>query len=294
MKTEHVFIVGCPRTGKTLLSRILNKSNEICIAEETQFLRRLSAVGKGKKISQIGDISDDRRVEQLIDYLYTSNYAPPYWIWLRRYVDKQYAIQYFLETDRSDQAFFLGMMRLYANVTASSNKNLILGEETPTHLYYVPVILKWFPRAKIIHLFRAPGAIFVEYLKEINMGYGGLQVKFPAVPSWLLDPLVTPTEILHVSKLWLDAVKLHKQYSQQYPQQYRLFTFEALVKNPATQVQQICQFLDIPFNVNMLNDTILAKPNFKQTINSWQTEISPAVRIWFTLMGKKYITGKQL
>ncbi len=288
MKTEQVFIVGCPRTGKTLLGEVLNQSAQVCIAEETQFLRRFATVGKNKRISQIGNMAEDQHVEQLVDALYAGSHAPPYSIWLRRNVDKQYLVRRFLETDRSERAFFLTMMQTYARLTTGANETPILGEETPTHLYYVPTLLQWFPQANIIHLLRNPAAIFVEYLKEIKMGYGGLQVKFPTAPNWLLSPLVAPVEVLHVSKLWLDAVKLHQQYLKQYPQQYRLFTFEALVANPAAQVQQICQFLNIPFESAMLNGAALAAPNFKQNINAWQTETGAATRLWFALIAKKY------
>ena len=101
MKNETVFIVGCARTGSTLLRKILNQSERITITPETHFLRRLSHVGLWKRLQQFGDLSDDHNAGKLVDYMYSNNpdMATGYWGLLKREIDYHSFKQRLLETD---------------------------------------------------------------------------------------------------------------------------------------------------------------------------------------------------
>jgi len=289
MKTKNIFIVGCPQTGKTLLSQILNKYEKICIAEETRFLRQLSGIGRHKQMKKIGDMSNNSNVDQLIDYMYSSIRAP-YWTWLKRNIDKQAFKQRLLETERSEWAIFLLLMQIYAEQTKGPIPNdIILGEETPTHLYYVPTLMKWFPQAKIIHLFRDPRALTVSRIKDAKRHHGGLRAKYPSLPSWLHDPSITPVEVLHMTKFWFDAIHLHNRYKQLYSQRYHFLRFEDMVSEPEKRIKQVCKFLNTPFEDKMLKNTVLADPSFKRVVNCWKENINTLMKVWFSIFYRKYI-----
>src|SRR5262245_27235203 len=236
MQTENVFIVGCNRTGTSLLRLILNKSKQVCIASETHFLRRLSGVGVERHLHRFAPLSDERNVTRLAEYLYSphKSWRAAYWEWLRNNVDKRQFTHRLLESDRSERAIFSVLMQIYAEqVEGIATTDLVLGEKTPTHLYYVPTLLEWFPQAKIVHMFRDPRAIIVSKLKKVGVrGREGPKKKFSATPEWLIDPLVDPIEVIHMTKAWFDAARLHMVYEQQYPQRYYLLRFEDLMSDP--------------------------------------------------------------
>ena len=80
---EHVFIVGLPRTGSTLLRTLLNRSDRVSIAAETHFLHQFARLGKQKRLLRFGDLHEvvdhyddhfhlqltDREKSDLIAYL---------------------------------------------------------------------------------------------------------------------------------------------------------------------------------------------------------------------------------
>jgi hypothetical protein len=303
MKGDKVFIVGCGRTGSTLLREILNKSEQVCISPETYFLRRFSKVGIKKKLRDFGDLLDDENVKKLIDYLYSLEKLRRVfgsWGWLSRSVDKQYFTRRLLESDRSERAIFSLVMQSYAEVKGGNADDLILGDKTPTHLYYVPTLLEWFPGAKIIHTFRDPRGIIVSKLKKVEKGLEGPQVRFSYLPEWLLDPLITPIEVMHITKFWFDAARLHAKYEQLYPRQYHLVRFEDLITEPEKQIRQICDFLNIEFENAMLDEINIVGSSYqterrgpagidKKAIDRWREHINPLIRVWFSVSGRKQL-----
>jgi hypothetical protein len=68
------------------------------------------------------------------------------------------------ETARSDRANFvviIGMKGDHVRRTgAIALDDVILGEETPSHIYHVPALLEWFPNPKVIYMFRDAPRLF--------------------------------------------------------------------------------------------------------------------------------------
>ncbi len=301
MQTSNVFIVGCARTGTSLLREILNRSPHICIAPETHYLHRLSSAGhRAQKIKRIGDLTNDRSVDAFVDYVYTSAKISTYWQWLKRTVDRQCFRQRILDSDRSERAVFLLLMQIFAEETGKiARETLILGEKTPAHLHYVPQLLEWFPQAKVIHTFRDPRAITVSRIRKVRKNQVGLRSTFPSAPEWLLRPLDTPVEMLRMSKAWFNAVKLHTRYEQLYARRYLLVRFEDLIIEPERQVAQICEFLAIPFERELLSEVVVVGSSYhtrqrgpsgfdKQTLDRWKSK-SPLIRAWYSTVARNQL-----
>lgn len=302
MKGDKVFIVGCGRTGSTLLREILNKSEQVCIGPETHFLRRFSQLGARKELRNFGDLAEDENVKKLVDYLASKKVrALGTWGWFTKSVDKERFTRQLLESDRSERAIFSVIMQSYAEVKKGPGAaDLILGDKTPTHLYHVPTLLEWFPEAKIIHTFRDPRGIIVSKLKKVEKGLEGPQLRFTFLPEWLLDPFITPIEVVHITKFWLDAARLHARYEQRYPHQYYLVKFEDLISEPERQIKQICNFLNIEFKNAMLEEVTQVGSSYqaerrgpagidRSAVDRWKEHINPLIRAWFSLSGRKQL-----
>jgi hypothetical protein len=301
--TEKIFIVGCNRTGTSLVRQILNRSERVSIASETHFLRRFSRVGLENRLEKFGDLSHNSNVHKLIDFMYSGREAlgSSYWNWLKKNIDRQSFTQKLLNSDRSERAIFYLLMQVFGEQKEGSQDGLILGEKTPTHYYYIPTLLEWFPQAKIIHTFRDPRAIVVSTIKKVRTKQrGSLYSKVLSGPGWLLDPLITPVETFHISQAWFDAAHLHTRYEKFYPQQYRLVRFEDLINEPPKQIKQICDFLEIPFQEAMLAEVDTVNSSYqaqrhsasgfeKKATERWKEHINPLVKAWFSTMGRKQL-----
>lgn len=303
MENQTVFMVGCARTGSTLLRQILNRSERICIAPETHFLRRMSSVGLRKQISGLGSMSTTSNVVRLSDFMYSDQNTPTtgYWGWLKRNIEREHFTRLIMASDRSDRAIFTIMLRLFAETLRGDlNDELVIGEKTPTHLYYVPTLFEWFPHTKVIHTFRDPRGIFVSTLKRIQEGRWGLKTRYPSIPNWLNGPLNRPLATVFTTRTWFDAARLHRIYQRQYGDRYLLIRFEDLISDPETQIGRACQFLGVPLERKMIDEVVVVSSSYRaqrhgprgfdpQAINRWQQHIDPMVSSWFSTVGKKQL-----
>jgi hypothetical protein len=287
-----------------LLRLILNRSPKVCIAPETHFLRRFSGVGVEQYLKLFAPLSEDGNVDRLVDFFYTDHRAwkAAYWEWLKRDSNVQAITRRILETDRSERAIFDLLMRLYAEANDKGAAcDRILGEKTPTHVYYVPTLLEWFPEAKVIHTFRDPRAITVSKIKKVHKkGKEGPKRKFSSVPGWLIEPLADSIEVVHMTKSWLDAARLHARYERLYPKQYCLLRFEDLIGKPKEHIARICDFVGIACEPAILADIDVIGSSYQaqhrgttgfdsRTIDRWKDSINPFVKAWFSTIGRKQL-----
>ncbi|MFT4256494.1 MAG: sulfotransferase [Pseudoxanthomonas sp.] len=153
---QRVFLVGCPRSGTTLLQSILHAHRHIQSLPETHFLphllgseefRRSSAdtpcslkarrrcLGR-RALAGVG-LVNRRRARNAWDYLQALNVArrPPQDGGLRL---------------SSQLAAFVDSLDEYA---LEAHKPMWL-EKTPDHLFYIEQLQRWVPDARFIHLIR--------------------------------------------------------------------------------------------------------------------------------------------
>src|SRR5262245_49055811 len=125
---NKLFILGCPRSGTTMVQQALNRHSRVVIPPETKFF--LSFFGYSRQ-------QQARYVEQLNADLGIRMARPATPI---RSLDE-------------GRAFFEAIARLYA---AKVNRQgaLYFGEKTPWHTGYLPRIRQMFPEAKILVLYR--------------------------------------------------------------------------------------------------------------------------------------------
>jgi hypothetical protein len=290
MDFGYIFIVGCDRTGTTLLVNILNNHSEICISNQTHFMGHLARPGFRQKMREFGDLSNDDNVRQLVEFIYDQPFAGGhYWRWLHEHVDPHTLLRRVLDSDRSERALFSILMQ------ARAGGESILGEKTPDHIKYVPTLLEWFPDARIIHTFRDPRAVFVS---EFRFRWGHTQTSFPYKQLRLSKPLFSLFVLFHMSLEWFLAANYHLKYKEQYPDNYYLLKFEDLVGDPENQIRLLCNFLEVEFEREMLEQKVIntgfksrrGKAGFdEQAIDRWQDHITPLSRAWFSLWAGKYL-----
>ncbi len=299
MSHEYVFIVGCARSGTSLLRLILSQSARLCIAPETHFMRRFSSLERrGSKRS--ASLADKQSLARTIDLMYSGQQPPEstYWRWLQRTVDRASFQERVRALDGTDQALFALLMQIYAEQTkGGAGEGLILGEKTPSHLHYIPTLLEWFPGAHVIHTFRDPRAILVSELKKMRKkGREGPKRVFRSMPDWMVEPLELPFELLHTTQAWTSAARWHAYCEKRYPGNYAMVRFEDLVTEPEQQIRRLCAFLDIPFEPAMVGEVQVIGSGYgaqhrgargfdQSALYRWKANLPPAVELWFRIVG---------
>lgn len=291
---RRLFIVGCPRTGSHLLRHMLNQSPYVAIASETHFVPWAKRVGLERRLeaARMGTKWREPAISLLVDQFYGDGA----WKWIKRNVSRQDLEARLLDTDLSMRSTFALMMDLYAErrpeELMTSRSGLLVGEKSPSHLYHLQTLLKWFPAAKVLHTFRDPRAIYYSELRSRREGRWGPKARYPWLPASLVDPMLAPAQVAHTTKRWLDAVEVHERYQATLPERYRLVRFEDLVREPESQIEQVCHFLGIPYESMMVENQQVIGSSFEsvrlvpagiapQVADRWVTGIHPLANAWF-------------
>jgi len=233
------FIVGTSRSGSTLLQSMLNSHSKVTIPPETHFFH--SCKGVRKKYNRA--TCEKRFRKELIEF------------WCRektRIGDLELCENRLKEkADKIGLHTPIDLYNLHFTLYRKMRDKDIIGEKTPKHILHTEDILKAFPKAKIISLFRDPRAV----------AHSEKCVQFGS-PS-----------VFVISKRWRKYVKKHHQLNRDLPkEQYTTLRYCDLIKNPKAELQKICSFLGVEFQMNMLCYHKREEKGFAEQENSWKDE----------------------
>jgi hypothetical protein len=294
---RQLFIVGSPRTGSTLLRHVLNRSPQVCLASETHFLKSARRMKLGPRLASVAAAPAGERAAAL-ERVVRDLVGGRFWPWLARNVEPGRLNARLLATDLSERALFDLLLQLYAEEQCADRPVTIRGEKTPDHIYGLETLAAWFPDARFIHTFRDPRAIYASRIVRSEAGKRGMKARLPGVPARLLDPVLAPLEVMETSRVWLDAARLHRRHSAELAGRYRLVRFEDLVTEPEATVRGVCEFIGIPFEPALLEETVVVGSSFEDerhaaagfdptSVDRWRSRVHPLVRRWFALVGRR-------
>ena len=238
--SENIFfIVGTSRSGSTLLQSMLNSHSNITIPPETHFFH--SSKGIHKKYSKAA--CEKRFRKKLIEF------------WCRkktRLGDLQLCENRLKENAENLEIHTpIDLYNLHLTLYRKIRGKNIIGEKTPKHILHTEDILRAFPKAKIISLFRDPRAV----------AHSEKCVKFGS-PS-----------VFITSKRWRKYVKMHYQLKRELPDdQYQMLRYCDLIKNPKSELEKISSFLGVPFQNKMLRYHNREEKGFAEHEKSWKNE----------------------
>jgi hypothetical protein len=255
----YIFIVGVSRSGTSLMRRVLNKSSEIALCDETHYMGHLiPSEGMRQKFRRFGDLHDDAAVRRLVDWMYSPAFPRYSWWkdlgWQWRFLVKKYepgeTLQRLLACDRSERAVFDVFLQLFADLSGARVK----GEKTPIHIRYVPELMEWFPGARFIHMMRDPRAVYVSEVRR--------RKDRPNTPPFKVlvhvPFLFKLTLALQTIVMWRESARLYERYRERYGDRYILMRFEDLIGDPHTAVPELCRNLGVEFQEAMLDQDVIS------------------------------------
>ena len=249
-----IFLVGCPRSGTTLLQQMLDAHPAVAIAPETFFIRRFWL-----QREYYGNLSQDMNYHQLIEDI----------IAIPEFKEMGLDASNFREAAWSNPRDYPSVFCLLFEQFAHKRKVNIVGEKTPNHLLYMPILQEFFPSARFIHIIRDPRSV-VKSWRKVPWSNGSLARDAEVWRRYMNTARLCPASI---------KASLFNLY------------YEQLVTAPEENLQALCHFLRLKYDPAMMNyhhkesgtiNTIREpwKANAKNQISqaslgNWQTELSP-------------------
>jgi hypothetical protein len=157
------------------------------------------------------------------------------------------------------------LFRSVMDVHKSRHPGCLIGEKTPDHVLWLPVLRKVFPRAMILHIIRDPRSVLSSY-KKVSVG---------------------TNQVADVVSEWKQATEVFKSWQGQ--EGYFSVRYEELVRSPEKILREICSFLGVDWDPRVLvfhdrGDSGFApeqthhantlKPVFTSSIDAWKTDLS--------------------
>ncbi len=222
----YLFIVGCPRSGTTLLRRMVDAHPQIAITRETHWIPRYFE-------QRIGLTPEGLVTPLLIRELVEDRKFPNLRIGqedLERLISAGDSVTY--------ARFVSGIFDLYGR---RKHKRFV-GDKTPGYVQHIPLLHALWPGAAFVHLIRDGRDVCLSMLewKRAPRTVGRFE-------TWKEDPVST-------TALWWERfVRLGREDGGAVgPGLYCELRYEALVASPAQQCEALCSFLGLSYDDAML------------------------------------------
>ncbi len=209
-------IVGCPRSGTSLLAVMLDAHSQLAIPPETTFLPRVMGM-RGESASLRSEffqtVSTDR--------VSVSNWS-----------DFGLDIDAFRHRLEAIRPFTLaaGVRAFYEMYTQSQAKNRA-GDKTPGYVYTMDHIQALLPEAHFIHVIRDPRDTVLSWRK-----------------AWF-----APTQDLGaLGQFWRQHIEVGRRLGTSL-RHYMELRFEDLVDHPERELRRVCAFVGLDYEPGMLD-----------------------------------------
>jgi hypothetical protein len=231
-----IFIVGTPRSGTTLIGRILSQQPEIFIGGEMHFFEDIYA-----RRQRLGDPASPAAMQQIFERLATL-YGRYNARADQERIDKLFAdrdiVQHLTTANRDYRDVLSRFMHLQ---TCQAGKKR-WGNHVPKEVFYVKDILSFYPEAKFIFCVRDIRDFLVSYQNRWRVATPGDSERFER----LYHPIIT-------SLLWKATIKQIALAESIIPVGNALtIQYESLVGEPVDTVQRICRFIEEDYDDNLL------------------------------------------
>jgi hypothetical protein len=225
----YVFIVGCPRSGTTLLQRIVDAHPHIAVTHEQHWLPRYFK-------ERIGLTPEGLVTPELVPSLLERKRTPMAQLGVSR-EDLEGLIP--PGEPLPFAAFVSGLFDLYGR---RRGKRLV-GDKTPNYARELPTLHALWPRAKVVHILRDGRDVALSVLAHLDK-LDRATARFVRCAE---DTVST------AALYWKWTVLAGREAGGALgPELYYEIAYEALMARPAEECARLCAFLGVPSDEAML------------------------------------------
>lgn len=249
---KRIFIVGCPRSGTTLVQSILASHSKLYSLPETHLFIRAQPKNILKRIFTTTRI----RTNDYLAELSSTLEVPKETIRLSPYDNYATHFQKILDYKAQEKKCF-GWI-----------------EKTPIHLHYIDDIQRWIPNPSFLHVRRSAHDNVLSLYKARQHKEWHHLSKVSNLPF-------RQTTIRAALKRWQKDNKISDYWSKK--ENHYQIKYEDLISNPTNSVADLCHKLNINFEPDMLLFNNISrniihpnerwkKNNFKKTVEKQQSD----------------------
>ncbi len=226
-----VFVCGVPRSGTTLLQRMLNSHPELNVVNDSHFIPRALENADESLVDRAASGESIPLTAELIQSVRTYHR-----FWRIPLTAREFELA--CETSTTYQQL---VARIYFAVAKKSGKPWG-GEKTPDYVRRLKFLQGMFPNSKVVHIVRDDRNVALSLRDWANKSKGpGKLELWPEHPiavsalwwSWFLDAWLT------------QSASVPKSF-------YQVIRYEDLVDEPELVLRKICNFLSLDYSKNML------------------------------------------
>ena len=260
-----VFIMGTPRSGTTLVAKILGRHSRLFMPGETHFFDDIYA--RRNELGEPQDPAARHRILQRLSTLYARYNEPED----QERIQKLFADPAVVEGLKVSCRTYRDILSAFMELQMRSAGKVRWGNNVPKDLFHVQEIQAFYPTAKFVLCMRDVRDFLLSYQNKWRVTASDQVSRLQA----LYHPVMT-------SLLWKASVKqMARVHTLIPPANLLLVRYESLVERPAETVRQLCDFVGEEFEASMLAvDThnssfhVQTPGIFASSVGRWQTQLS--------------------
>ncbi|UJP05986.1 MAG: sulfotransferase [Nitrosomonas sp.] len=227
MNNGLFFIIASPRSGTTLLERLLNRHSRLYVPPETAFFTYLKRSG----------LFDQKYNAEAMKKFIPTYLGNRKFLNLERVPDVE---KHLLQDAKTHGDVFLNLLALLQKIDSKKPR---IGEKTPHHLAHAEYLLNTFPEARFLAIIRDGRAVVRSRL---------------AHPNW-------EHNLVGAAKFWRkDARLLQKIKSGPHNERIHIIRYEKLISHPEETLKEVCIFLEEKFEPTMLEENNTASISYQE------------------------------
>lgn len=223
VRNPYLFVVGCPRSGTTLLQRMLNSHPLLAVANDSHFIPRV--------IKDLAVGTDPKLTPDLVERVRT--YKRFYRLEL-----PDAAVEEAAGRSRTYSEFVGALYSEYGRLRGKA----LAGEKTPDYVRYLPRLHALFPWARTIHIIRDGRDVALSTLEWAKKSKGPGRFGL-----WRDEPVAV------CALWWRRQVETGRVASESLDSnRYQEVKYEDLIDHPDASLRDLSAFLELPFSPDML------------------------------------------
>lgn len=234
---KMIFVVGNSRSGTTMMGRILGNHPDVFTFGELHFFGQLWSPVHPYELNR----SEAEALAAKLFCLQREGY--------RTHGDSKSFLDEaskFCEVFSEQPIAPADLFSSFLYYAAARNSKTIPCDQTPRNVFYIDVILKSYPHAKIINMIRDPRDVLLSQKRKWKRRFlGGTDLSIKeSFRDWVNYHPITISKIWHTAVTAADRFIDHDNVTTIY--------FEQLLASPETTVENICDFVGINYSTTML------------------------------------------
>lgn len=237
-----IFVVGCPRSGTTLVQCILSASSRAFSLPETHFFSGVLPT-LGVSAETVLDPAGVRDVRRALEREAELTLTDDFWTGLAARGGQL-----------SARDVFVAIVDSFRPEATDATLRAI--EKTPRHVLCAETIGTVFPDAVFVNVVRDP---------------------IDVASSLLSVPFETSRSVLSHAQRWTESVGAAESYTAAHPGRMLTVVYEHLVAEPDAHVRRLADFVDLSFERAMLDEFGREAARNVGRGEAWKRDITPGV-----------------